>query len=384
MKSNKQFMILSAIGIIMVVDAHSWTSVSIFNSVFPYNSFFMAMFLFISGYFFNIEKNLQHPLIYLRRKTKKLFLPYLGWSAAYGIFVALLKLITHIKVGVKFSFYNYFILPFLNGEGFDINAPAYFVPILFYTIVVYLFSRKVLNKIWNEYVMQALFVACGIFVIYYSISVNHVFSKNSLAMALKVLFALQFFQFGVLYKSKLENLFNKINSAVVIIFCIIAVNIIRFCVGDITWTLNHLNFNSALVQNGNFILCVIPFIVAVISIAFWLKIAKLLENSLGNNKICNFISNHTFGIMMHHIAFMALLNWILLIVNKIIPIAGLDINRIQSSSWYRFNPAGGNFYLFYFVLGIVGACFLCYVVDKLFIKIKVRYHNKMPEKQKDV
>lgn len=363
-------MILSAIGIIMVVDSHSWISVNIFNSIFPYNSFFMAMFLFISGYFFNVEKNISHPLIYLTKKTKKLFLPYLGWTAFYAVFVTLLRLVTPIKVGVSFSFYNFFVLPFLNGEGFDINAPAYFVPILFYIIIIYLFTRKMLNKIWNDYIMQLLFTVIGVLVVYYCISVNHIFSKNIVAMTMKVLFSLQFFQLGVLYKLKLENFFNKLNSLAIILICVLLVNIIRFCVGDINWTLNHLNFNPNLVINGNFVLCGIPFIVAVISIAFWLKISKLLENSLGENKICNFISDHTFGIMMHHIAFMALFNWVLVLINKILPIQGLDTDRILVSSWYRFNPNGGNFYLFYFIVGIVGSCVLCYLFDKICKKIK--------------
>ena len=54
-KSNKEFMLLSAIGIIFVVDAHAWTSLSLFTAYIPYNSFFMPMFVFISGYFFKPE-----------------------------------------------------------------------------------------------------------------------------------------------------------------------------------------------------------------------------------------------------------------------------------------------------------------------------------------
>ena len=52
-KSNKQFMILSAIGIIMVVDAHSWTTLNLLTALLPYNSFFMPMLVFVSGYFYD-------------------------------------------------------------------------------------------------------------------------------------------------------------------------------------------------------------------------------------------------------------------------------------------------------------------------------------------
>lgn len=40
-KTNKQFMILSAFGIIFVVDAHAWGGVGLMINIFPYNSFFI-------------------------------------------------------------------------------------------------------------------------------------------------------------------------------------------------------------------------------------------------------------------------------------------------------------------------------------------------------
>ena len=63
-KSNKQFMLLSALGIFFVVDMHAGSPFGIFNSIFNYESFFMQMFVFISGYFFT-EKNIHQ--IYLVR-----------------------------------------------------------------------------------------------------------------------------------------------------------------------------------------------------------------------------------------------------------------------------------------------------------------------------
>lgn len=50
-KSNKAFMLLSAFGIIFVLDSHCGAVLG-FARLFPYDSFFMPMFVFISGYFF--------------------------------------------------------------------------------------------------------------------------------------------------------------------------------------------------------------------------------------------------------------------------------------------------------------------------------------------
>ena len=43
-KSNKTFMILSALGILFVVDAHAWSPLGLMTNFFPYNSFFMPIY----------------------------------------------------------------------------------------------------------------------------------------------------------------------------------------------------------------------------------------------------------------------------------------------------------------------------------------------------
>ena len=42
-KSNKTFMLLSAFGILFVIDAHVWTGISFLSQIFPYDSFFMPV-----------------------------------------------------------------------------------------------------------------------------------------------------------------------------------------------------------------------------------------------------------------------------------------------------------------------------------------------------
>lgn len=59
MKSNKKMLLLSVIGIILVVLSHTKNTINLFGDIFPYGSFFMPMFIFISGYFY---KNDNSPL----------------------------------------------------------------------------------------------------------------------------------------------------------------------------------------------------------------------------------------------------------------------------------------------------------------------------------
>ncbi|WP_274271520.1 hypothetical protein [Roseburia hominis] len=70
-KSNKTFMILSAFGIVMLLDAHTWTTVNIFANIIEYNSFFMPLFVFISGYFFS-EGSLENMPGLVMKKNKEI------------------------------------------------------------------------------------------------------------------------------------------------------------------------------------------------------------------------------------------------------------------------------------------------------------------------
>ena len=49
-KRNFTFDLLYALAIIMVVDDHTGNQIGILSKIFPYDSFFMPLFVFISGY----------------------------------------------------------------------------------------------------------------------------------------------------------------------------------------------------------------------------------------------------------------------------------------------------------------------------------------------
>ena len=94
-KSNKKFMLLSAIGIFMVVDHHTFTAFNILGDFLPYNSFFMPMFVFISGYFNKVDGS-TNLWTYLLKKIKTLLIPYIGLSlTVFG----LQQMINWIKLG---------------------------------------------------------------------------------------------------------------------------------------------------------------------------------------------------------------------------------------------------------------------------------------------
>lgn len=331
-KSNKAFMILSALGIIFVVDAHLWSRMSFFTQVFPYDSFFMPMFIFISGYFFKEKyiESMKSVVGFVKNKVTKLLLPYFGWIAFYGVLTYVLteKGILNYQ---KWEFVPLVKNIFFVGTSFGLNSPSWFVPVLFIVSVIYLFARKTFNRIWNEPVAMAVLFTLGTVAVYFS-------SQSALTefklLTAKTFFFLQFYELGIFFKKYLEKWFDKINPLVLVSVCI-CINLVLLSIYG-----TKINFPSCASMVGfrtnNVFL---PMITTLTGTAFWLKISKLAAPWLGDNKVVNFISDNTFFVMTHHLTAKALFNGLLIIGKKfgIEDFAGVNAVEFKNSAWYVFD-----------------------------------------------
>ena len=124
--------IMMALGIIFVVMGHNYQP-PIF--LLPAYTFQVALFFFVSGYFFKVQLNLKDKLLWLKKKAINLLGPYF----IYNIFYAALTyyLITRgVNLGQKFTWHNFFIEPFVSGQSYFLYLAAWFVPQLFLTHLV--------------------------------------------------------------------------------------------------------------------------------------------------------------------------------------------------------------------------------------------------------
>ena len=141
---NIQFCILSAMGIIFIVDGHLNNSYFDIGGLLPYYSFHIPLFAFISGYFYRpgSERDLRN---YGKHKFKRLMVPYFLWNLFYGVLAWILR-------GMGFGFgepvtlWNLLGEPFLHGYQFILNHAAWFVPTLFLTEMAYGAARRVVRN----------------------------------------------------------------------------------------------------------------------------------------------------------------------------------------------------------------------------------------------
>lgn len=123
---NLSFKLLSAIGIIIIVSGHCYKGgISLAYDWFPIYSFNLALFVFISGYFYK-DKHEDNVLKYIWGRAKRLLIPAYLWNIAYGIFVIIMKNCGYVS-GADVNPYNLFIMPFVDGEAFQYNLGSWFV-----------------------------------------------------------------------------------------------------------------------------------------------------------------------------------------------------------------------------------------------------------------
>ena len=158
-----RFTVLSVLGMIFIVDGHLNNSFLDWGGMFPYYSFHVPLFLFISGYFYRPDFPSEGDL----------------------------------------SLHNLFIEPFITGHQFVYNLAAWFVPALFLVEVVNLFLRRLMGGIIKkEWFRTLLYLVIGISGILLAMS-----EKNTgpWLPLVRTMFFLPIYQFGVLYRAELER-----------------------------------------------------------------------------------------------------------------------------------------------------------------------------------
>lgn len=340
-------MILSALGIIFVVDNHSGESLGFLTNLFPYNSYFMPMFVFISGFFFKPERT-QDLLWYLKDKVRKLLKPYYVHNIILGGGVTLIVnyLFDFSWVG-DFSIYNLVSIAFSWGTIFDITSASWFIVMLFSVVFLYACIHRIYGE--HEFIKDSIFFVCLIVIGGISVYLSmQGYSKDiKFILLLKIGFYLQFYHFGFWYRKYVDGLaFKPLYVCSICILISIGIHVF--------YNNSQLTFNStAFMQAFNSPFVGLPFITSVIGILFFLNLSKILTPSLGDNKIVNEISENTLLILTTHLIFFNIVNAVfyLLYLNHFID--GFNAEFFHKSAWYVYvkNPIYSWVFLFAGVFG---------------------------------
>ena len=329
-KRNNTFVILSAIGILLILLGHLDFSILNMGGLFPYYSFHVMLFPFISGYFYKTadESNI---LSYLKRKCLHLLLPYFIWNIVYGILATALHNFG-MGIGENISLYNLTIAPFLSGHQFMYQAASWFVPALFLLELCNIIGRKILSllRIRNEYVIMALYLIVGVAAIFLAKrgSVYDYYKLHARIMLLAPCF-----QFGRLYKEKLEEKDTLPSYIYFPVLLLIQFVIIFASYGQVAF--------SAVWVTGFAHSVFLPYLTTLTGIAFWLRIAKELTPVLENSRFVQYIGTHTFSVMMHHLMGFFLVNCVFSLLSGVHEwFTDFDMALFTTDIYYTYLPNG--------------------------------------------
>lgn len=353
-QTNLQFKLLSAIGIIIIVSGHCYHGgISLAYEWFPTYSFNLALFVFISGYFYKPEnERSKYIYIYIWKRFKRLILPALLWNVAYGLFILLTRHFDY-TIGAEVTPYNLFLMPFVDGEAFRYNLGSWFVYPLFLVCIFNILFRKLsgLLRIKNEYVFAVIYLAIGMLGIQLALD-GH--SAGIMKLVTRAMFFLPCFQFGRLYRSRWEKKDNLNSIAYFSILFGIQLLLLTFCE-----KLEYYPSSMTGFQNG----VVIPYLSALLGIAFWLRIAKLLAPHIKNWRFFRLIADNTYSIMIHQMLGFMSVKWLfygLSLITNCFPDFSVDLMR--SNIWYYYLPNGLQRYG---LLYLAGGLFLPIAIKKV-------------------
>lgn len=327
---NHTFVILSAIGILLVLLGHLDFQILSLGGLFLYYSFHVMLFVFISGYFYKPEEEV-HIFSYIKRKCLHLLIPYFIWNVFYGILATLLHNVG-IQIGENISLYNLFIAPFLGGHQFMYNAAAWFVPALFLVELCNVIGRRLLSlvRIRNEYVIMALYLIIGLASVYLA-KRGSVYDLYKLPG--RIMFLAPAFQMGRLYKEKLESK-DKLPSSIYFLILLLIQFVISFAHEG------RIGFSAVWVTGFSHSIF-LPYLTTITGIAFWMRIAKELTPLLSKSRFVMYLGTHTFSVMMHHLLGFFLVNSVFSLLSSIAePFNAFDHTSFISDIYYAYMPYG--------------------------------------------
>lgn len=360
---NMQFAILSALGMFFVVDGHLNNSYLDIGGLFPYYSFHMPLFAFISGYFYR-QGSEDGIAAYAKRKVIRLLVPYMIYNLLYGIAAQVLH-------GAGFAFggglnlRNLFIEPFITGHQFEYNLAAWFVPALFLVEIANVLLRRFLKimacrgRILNECIVAALYMAIGIAGI--SLSLGGRYQGGWLTLV-RLMFLLPCYQWGTLYRQRLEQ---KDRLGNIPYFAILMS--IQLCLAMPGRPLIY----SVAFCNG-FTGLLLPYITAAAGIAFWLRVSRIAAGAFGDSAAVRYFGGHTFAIMMHHVMALMVLKTVFAAFAKYTSLfVGFSFEQYKADLWYLYFPKGlPQFRVFYLIWALALPLIFQYVMDRMKLRLK--------------
>ena len=322
---NETFKMLYVIAIIMIVDGHIGASDYLtLNGLLRYQNYHIALFMFTSGYFLNLNRDTKE---FLLRKCSHLLVPLFIWNFIYGLVCLVLNNFGGFKIGASFNLYNLVVAPLTDGHQFIYNMASWFlVPLFFVQIIGYLILKPFAKKdaqcpiyCWLGFFIFALIL--GSIALHFG--PENAGARNIKLTILRTFYFMPAFAFGALYKNLLEK-YDTLNTPLYLLILLSVLSILCNAFPGYNHIPSWLDFVFAP--------ALVIYAISFLCILFWLRIAKVLTPVYKESQTLQYISDHTFDIMMHHFA------GFMMIKAAFSALPNFNTTSYKTDIWYYYFP----------------------------------------------
>lgn len=328
-----RFKILYVFGILMVVCSHTnGGGISIFDAWFPYGGLHLNLFMFGSGYFYK-QYSEDHIKRYIMKKIKTLIIPLYVYTIIYGAIVLFLKK-RGFNIGGEFTLYNILVMPIINGHQFVYNMGGWFVVPLFMVEI----CNVVFRRLFRFFKVRMTEYSYFIFYIILGLSGNQLACTEYLngwwLVLIRMLYFIPFYELGIFYKRIFEKYDAKIPNIWYFTF-IFTIKLVIACIYK-KMPIYTLSWCNDFTEGP-----IMPIIVGYLGIAFWFRIAVIVEPIIWKSKYINLIADNAYSIMMNQFFGFMIVKSIYAVTNCTYFIfRDFDWANYKNNIWWYYIPGG--------------------------------------------
>ena len=163
-----------------------------------------------------------------------------------------------------------------------------------------------------------------------------------------------FYQLGYIYKNKIEGKIKTNTIVYFLLLVMIQIALIKID-GELSYEIVFARFKCKYI--------VTPIISSITGIMFWLKISEILEPSLSNSKIVNYISNNTNEIMQHHLFWIFMVNLTIFKLSNVLDLSEFNSENFKNTIYYFYTFGVSQARIIYTIIAIMMPLLLKYFYD---------------------
>ena len=383
MELSYRMRVLSAIAISFVVLGHvnftgslevTLTEPMTFQGWFPYYSFHLPLFLFISGYFFHDlpeDKTFFPALLrWIGKKAGKLLVPYYVFSGLSLLFNAWLHT-RGFTFGDSFSVTEWLAGPWTKPYFVSFATPVWYLPALFIAEILFLLLRVVFRRLFKrsllrETLLLAVTLAVGAAAVYR----NETAAPSGTALVyLRSVVMLFFMQAGALYRRHLEK-HDTLKSPWYFLIVFIAQFLLIVLSGNGS-------LSPGLYELKDFGKTGWVYIAGGLTgLMLWLRVSTLIASFPRQSRLLTFIGKNTLYIMGLHVfswfLFNGLLSWLYAYDRRMVLVDRFS-NRWYHSFLYYCHTENPRMILLYYLIGMALPLLIAWLLQASFRLLRRTY-----------